>query len=150
MFRLSAVFFIWMASTAYALEDRKAIDEAELQDAYAQAWNEADEQRRNLLDRAQHAWHVYRDANCAILGDECRTLMAQERAAELRYIAEFTGTNEGTILDSSNCNETRNHGLVAGSGRACASRAVDEWDRLPARDSGRAPAVAADGRAAGL
>src|SRR3954465_9242942 len=104
MLRLSAVFLIWIASTAYALEDRQAIDEAELHEAYVQAWNEADEPRRNLLDRAQHAWHAYRDANCAILGDECRALMAQERAAELRYIAEFTETN----------NETRTLGLLAG------------------------------------
>ena len=150
MLRLSAVFFIWMASTVYALEDRQAMDEAELHDAYIHAWNEADEQRRRLLDRGQHAWQAYRDANCAILGEECRALMAQERAAELRYIAEFTETNERTIRDPDNCNETRTLGLLAGPDRACASRAHDEWYRLPARDSGRSPAVATDGRAAGL
>src|SRR5438045_1641144 len=37
MFRLAAVFFIWMASTAYALEDRGAIDEADLREAYVKA-----------------------------------------------------------------------------------------------------------------
>ena len=150
MLRLSAVFFIWMASTAYALEDRQAIDEAELRDAYVKAWNEADHQRRKLLDRAQRAWHAYRDANCELLGDECYALMTQERTAELRYIAEFTQTNERNILDPNNCNEKSTLGLLAGSGRSCASGAVEEWHRLPARDPGRSPAVATDGRAAGL
>jgi hypothetical protein len=140
MLRLSAVFFIWMASTVYAWDDRQGLDEAELHEAYIHAWNEADEQRRKLLDRAQHAWHAYRDANCAILGDECRALMAQERAAELRYIAEFTETN----------NETRTPGLLAGPDGPGASRAHDDWYRLPARDPGRSPAVATDGGAAGL
>lgn len=115
MLRLSVVFFIWMASTAYALEDKRAIDEADLREAYVQAWNEADEHSRKLLDRAQRAWNLYRDANCQLLGDECRALMAQERAAELHYIVESRQTN-----------------------------------RLPARDPGRTPAVAADDRAAGL
>ena len=150
MLRLSAVFFIWMASTVYALDDRQAIDEAELHDAYIHAWNEGDEQRRKLLERAQHAWHAYRDANCAILGDECRALMAQERAAELRYIAESTETNERTILHPNSCNETTNLGLVAGPERSCASRAHDDWYRLPARDPGRSPALSTHGRAAGL
>ena len=63
---------------------------------------------RKLLDRSQHAWHEYRDANCRILGDECHALMAQERTAELRYIVQIltpeeppcglTNTNVRTIL----------------------------------------------------
>ena len=68
------------------------------------AWNASDDDRRKLLDRAQAAWTVYRAANCEILGEECSTLMAQERAAELRHIGRsleegcLTDTNVRTIL----------------------------------------------------
>ncbi len=105
MLRMTLVFVVWMASTAYALEDSKINQEAELHEAYAVAWNGADDDRRKLLDRAQAAWNVYRAANCEILGDECYTLMAQERAAELRHIGRsveegcgLTDTNVRTIL----------------------------------------------------
>lgn len=104
MLRLTMVFFVWMASTASALEDSKINQEAELHEAYAVAWNGADDDRRELLDRAQVAWNAYRAANCTILGDECYTLMAQERTAELRYIGRIgepcglTDTNVRTIL----------------------------------------------------
>jgi uncharacterized protein YecT (DUF1311 family) len=86
MLRLTLVFFVWMASTAYALDDAADNQEAEMREAYVLAWNEADDQRRELLRRAQRAWNEYRAANCEILGEECFALMAQERAAELRYI----------------------------------------------------------------
>lgn len=90
MLRLALVFSVWIASTAYALDEWKVAaasnQEAELHEAYVLAWNEADDKRRKLLDRAQHAWNEYRAANCQILGEECYALMAQERAAELRYI----------------------------------------------------------------
>jgi uncharacterized protein YecT (DUF1311 family) len=87
MLRLATVFFVWIVSTAHAV-DRAAQEnqEAEMHEAYVRAWSEADDQRRELLDRAQHAWNAYRSANCRILGEECYALMAQERAAELRYI----------------------------------------------------------------
>jgi hypothetical protein len=95
MLRLTAVFFIWMASTAYALEEGDSDYDAELHEAYVSAWNEADRRQRSLLARAQRAWNDYRAANCELLGDECYALMAQERAAELRYL---TKTNVRTIL----------------------------------------------------
>ena len=108
MLRLSLVFLVWMASTAYALDGAADNQEAEMQEAYLLAWNEADDELRKLLDRSQHAWHEYRDANCRILGDECHALMAQERTAELRYIVQIltpeeppcglTNTNVRTIL----------------------------------------------------
>ena len=99
MLRLSLVFLVWMASTAYALDGAADNQEAAMQEAYTLAWNEADDELRKLLDRSQHAWHEYREANCRILGDECHTLMAQERTAELRYIVEIlTDTNVRTIL----------------------------------------------------
>lgn len=94
MLRLTFVFFVWMAATAYATEDAKINQEAELHEAYALAWNGADEQRRRLLDRAQHAWNEYRDANCELLGEECHLLMAQERAAELRFIGRLLVAEE--------------------------------------------------------
>lgn len=97
MLRMTVVFVVWMASTACALEDSKINQEAELHEAYAVAWNASDDDRRKLLDRAQAAWNAYRAANCGILGEECYTLMAQERAAELRYIG-LTDTNVRTIL----------------------------------------------------
>jgi uncharacterized protein YecT (DUF1311 family) len=99
MLRLTAVFFIWMASTAYALEEGAADYDAELHEAYVSAWNEADRPRRALLARAQQAWSQYRAAHCELLGDECYALMAQERAAELRYIrGSLIETNVRTIL----------------------------------------------------
>ena len=108
MLRLSLVFLVCMASTAYALDGAADNQEAEMQEAYMLAWNEADDDLRKLLDRSQHAWHEYRDANCRILGHECYGLMAQERTAELRYIVQIltpdeepcglTNTNVRTIL----------------------------------------------------
>lgn len=89
MLRLTLVFLVWMASTAYALEDSRAYEEAELHQAYEIAWSEADDERRKLLDRAQYAWNVYRAATCEILGEDCYALMAQERAAELRFIGRI-------------------------------------------------------------
>lgn len=97
MLRLTLVFAVWMVSTAYALEDTKIVQEAELHEAYELAWDGSDDDHRRLLDQAQRAWYVYRAANCALLGDECYVLMAQERAAELRYIG-LTNTNVRTIV----------------------------------------------------
>ena len=102
MLRLTTVFLIWMASTAYALEDADADYDAELHEAYVGAWNEADHERRGLLAKSQRAWNEYRAANCQLLGgDECHALMAQERTAELRYISRtllLTETNVPTLL----------------------------------------------------
>jgi len=97
MLRLTLVFAVWIASTAYALEDAKIVQEAELHEAYERAWDGSDDDHRRLLDQAQQAWYVYRAANCALLGNECYVLMAQERAAELRYIG-LTNTNVRTIV----------------------------------------------------
>jgi uncharacterized protein YecT (DUF1311 family) len=88
-----------MASTAFALEDSQLNQEAELHEAYLLAWSEADEEHRELLARAQHAWNAYRAHNCRILGDECYLLMAHERAAELRYILRgLIGKPDRTIV----------------------------------------------------
>lgn len=97
MLRMTLVFAVWMVSTAYALEDTKIVQEAELHEAYELAWDGSDDDHRRLLDHAQRAWYVYRAANCALLGGECYVLMAQERAAELRYIG-LTNTNVRTIV----------------------------------------------------
>ena len=98
MLRLTTVFLIWIASTACALQegdadyeaaDYEAADfHAELHEAYVSAWNEADHRGRTLLARAQRAWSEYRAANCALLGEHCYALMAQERAAELRLLLD--------------------------------------------------------------
>jgi uncharacterized protein YecT (DUF1311 family) len=98
MLRLTTVFLIWIASTACALDggdaDYKAADfdaadlNAELHEAYVSAWNEADHRGRTLLARSQRAWSEYRAANCALLGEHCYALMAQERAAELRLLLD--------------------------------------------------------------
>ena len=97
MLRLTLVFAVWIASTAYALEDPKVVQDAELHEAYEVAWDSADDDHRRLLDQAQRAWYVYRAANCALLGEECYVLMAQERAAELRSLG-WTNTNVRTIV----------------------------------------------------
>lgn len=97
MLRLTVVFIVWMASTAYALEDSRINQEAELHEAYELAWSESDADHRRLLDQAQRAWYIYRAANCELLGDECYVLMAQERAAELRTIG-LTNTNVRPIV----------------------------------------------------
>ena len=88
MLRLTTIFLIWMASTACALEEGDADYDAELHEAYVSAWNEADHRGRTLLARAQRAWSEYRAANCALLGEHCYALMAQERAAELRLLLD--------------------------------------------------------------
>ena len=99
MLRLTAVFFVWMASTAFALDDRDPDYDGELHEAYVAAWNEADHQGRGLLAKAQRAWNDYRAAHCELLGEECYALMAQERAAELRHVSRLlTETNVRTIL----------------------------------------------------
>jgi len=96
MLRLAAVFLVWIASTAWAFDDADADYDAEMHEAYVLAWNEADERQRRLLERAQRGWNDYRAANCEIVGSGCNALMAQERAAELRYL--LTNTNGRTIL----------------------------------------------------
>ena len=96
MLRLAAVFFVWIASTAWALDDADADYDAELHEAYVLAWSEADDRQRRLLERAQRGWNDYRAANCEIVGTSCNALMAQERAAELRHL--LTNKNGRTIL----------------------------------------------------
>jgi len=96
MLRLAAVFFVWIASTAWALDDAEADYDAELHEAYVLAWSEADDRQRHLLERAQRGWNDYRAANCEIVGSSCNALMAQERAAELRHL--LTNTNGRSIL----------------------------------------------------
>ena len=95
MSRLALVFLVWLASTAYALEDADHDYDAELHAAYAAAWDEADDAARALLGRAQRGWNEYRAATCRVRGERCWALMAQERAAELRLLTE---TNVRTIL----------------------------------------------------
>ena len=96
MLRLAAVFFVWIASTAWALDDTDADYDAELHEAYVLAWSEADERQRRLLERAQRGWNDYRAANCELVGNGCYALMAQERAAALRHV--LTNTNVRTII----------------------------------------------------
>jgi uncharacterized protein YecT (DUF1311 family) len=86
MFRLACVFLVWIASTAWALDDTDADYDAELHEAYLLAWSEADDHQRRLLERAQRGWNDYRAANCELVGSGCNALMAQERSAELRYV----------------------------------------------------------------
>jgi hypothetical protein len=86
MLRLACVFFVWIASTAYALDDGNADYDFELHEAYVLAWSEADDHQRRLLERAQRGWNDYRAANCELVGSGCYALMAQERTAELRYV----------------------------------------------------------------
>ena len=98
MLRLAAVFLVWIASTAWALDDTDADYDAELHAAYLHAWSEADDRQRRLLERAQRGWNDYRAANCELFGNGCYALMAQERAAELRYA--LTNTNVRTIISA--------------------------------------------------
>ena len=91
MLRLAAVFVVWIASTAWAHDNTDADCDAELHEAYLLAWSEADDQQRRLLERAQHGWNDYRAANCELVGSGCYALMAQERAAELRYVLARLG-----------------------------------------------------------
>ena len=91
MFRLACVFLVWIASTAWALDDADADYDAELHEAYVLAWSEADDHQRRLLERAQRGWNDYRSASCEIFGSGCNALMAQERAAELRYVLARLG-----------------------------------------------------------
>jgi Lysozyme inhibitor LprI len=93
--RLSLVFIVWMASTAFAVDPAEPDYDAELHEAYAAAWDRADERARELLARAQRGWNEYRSATCRSRGEDCWGFMAQERAAELRRLTE---TNVRTIL----------------------------------------------------
>jgi uncharacterized protein YecT (DUF1311 family) len=107
MLRLTAVFLIWIASTAHALEDRCAEPEVELHQAYLLAWSEADDEQRELLVKAQRGWNLYRAANCALIGDECHALMAQDRAAELRYLVDSLTETNGRTISSTHDREER-------------------------------------------
>lgn len=95
MLRLTLVFVVWVASTAFALEDSEPDYDAELHAAYAVAWDEADDAARELLARGQRGWNEYRSATCRFRGEHCWSLLAQERAAELRHLTE---TNVRTIV----------------------------------------------------
>ena len=86
MLRLACVFLVWIASTAWAVDDSDADYDVELHEAYVLAWSEADDHQRRLLERAQRGWNDYRAANCELVGSGCYALMAQERTAELRYV----------------------------------------------------------------
>jgi hypothetical protein len=123
MFRLALVFAVWMASTSHAVDERAADLDLELHQAYGLAWNEADEVQRTLLERAQRGWYVYRAATCALAGPECHALMAQERAAELRRLAQ---TEVRTIVPAHDRSAALSHGILAGPAGARARGARDE------------------------
>ena len=95
MLRLTAALLMWTASTGFALHD---LAEQELHEAYAHAWSATEPASRHLLERAQRGWNQYRAAHCALLGEECFALMAQERAAELRQLQGLTETNDRSIV----------------------------------------------------
>ena len=102
MLRLTLVFGVWLASTAYALDEDPDMtaarsQEAELQQVYERVWSAADDDDKILLDRAQLAWSEYRAAHCELAGDDCLAFMAYERVAELRRL-RLTGTNDRTIF----------------------------------------------------
>lgn len=102
MLRLTLVFCVWLASTAYALEDDPEMtaarsQEAELDELYESVWTGAGEAQKILLDRAQVAWSEYRAAHCELVGDDCVAFMAQERVAELRRL-HLTEQNDRTIF----------------------------------------------------
>lgn len=118
MLRLTLVFCVWLASTAYALEDDAEMtaarsQEAELDQLYERVWTAADDDEKILLDRAQVAWSEYRAAHCELAGEDCMAFMAQERAAELRRL-RLTETNVRTIFAADECAD--------GEGRAYARR----------------------------
>jgi hypothetical protein len=102
MLRLTLVFSVWLASTAYALDDDPDMtaarsQEAELQQVYERVWSAAGDDEKILLDRAQLAWSEYRAAHCELVGDDCVAFMAQERVAELRRL-HLTEQNDRTIF----------------------------------------------------
>jgi uncharacterized protein YecT (DUF1311 family) len=107
MLRLTLVFCIWLASTAYALDEEPEMtaarsQEAELGELYERVWSAADDEHKILLDRAQVAWSEYRAAHCELAGEDCLAFMAQERAAELRRL-RLTNTNDRTIFAANEC-----------------------------------------------
>ena len=82
--------------------------EQDLWGTYERAWAATDEDRRELLARAQGAWLDYREASCEMFARRdgaqepeayrrCRSFMANERMFELRLICR-TGS-EGEDCD---------------------------------------------------
>jgi len=65
MARLTIVFVIWIASTAYAFDDADPDYDADLREAYT-AWNEVDEPRatelRLLVDQYERSYYYAADA----------------------------------------------------------------------------------------
>jgi hypothetical protein len=110
MLRLTVVFFVWLASTAHALDEPEMTaarsQEAELQEVYERLWRVADDAHKLVLDRAQRAWSEYRAAHCEMVGDDCLAFMAHERTAELRHII-LTNTNVRTIFAANECADER-------------------------------------------
>jgi hypothetical protein len=92
MFRLTLVFAVWVASTAYAGDEPDY--EAQLHETYTLAWQAADDETQEPLNRSQFGWNVYRAANCALLGEDCYAAMAQQRASELRELLRTLVTEE--------------------------------------------------------
>jgi uncharacterized protein YecT (DUF1311 family) len=98
MLRLTTVFLVWLASTAYAFDERRADADVELHLAYLAAWSANDDDERSLLEKSQRGWYKYRAGHCALLGEECFSLMAHERAVELRLLVGLTKTHDRTIV----------------------------------------------------
>jgi hypothetical protein len=121
MLRLTLVFCVWLASTAYALDDEPEMtaarsQEAELHETYEGVWRRADEERKLILDRAQRAWSEYRAAHCELVGEDCAAFMAHERTAELRQL-RLTDSNDRTIFAADECADDEGRAHAGGDPR---------------------------------
>jgi uncharacterized protein YecT (DUF1311 family) len=121
MLRLTLVFCVWLASTAYALDEEPEMtaarsQEAELGELYERVWSAAQDEQKILLDRAQVAWSEYRAAHCELAGEDCLAFMAHERAAELRQL-RLTNTNDRTIFATHECADGEGRTHAGGNSR---------------------------------
>ncbi|HEV7478288.1 MAG TPA: lysozyme inhibitor LprI family protein [Burkholderiales bacterium] len=103
MLRLALLLSLWMFSVAHACEEPD--EERDLWGSYERAWAATDEDRRELLARAQGAWLDYREASCEMFASrdglpqpqayrQCRSFMAGERMFELRLICRTSSESE--------------------------------------------------------
>ena len=98
MRRYCLLLCLCLNATAFAhdetLEDCAPDVADEVEALYEEVLQVADVRQRELLETAQQAWLVYRQANCELLGRAedgfatCRAFFARERALELRLLGQ--------------------------------------------------------------
>ena len=91
--RRCLILLLCLNTTVFAQSDEIEETPDEVQMMYDEVWQVADLRQQELLQAAQEAWLVYRQANCELLGRAedgfatCSAFLARERVLELRLLS---------------------------------------------------------------